>query len=111
MATWRQLEHNQRLLYPVDGFIAHHRLFPSRDSLKVGDLVNRGPDSIHVLRWAFKHQDSISLVLGNHDLHLLAVAEGFGKLSSGDTLRDILNAADGKILLGLAADATVDVGW
>ena len=73
---------------------------PSRDHLwLVGDLVNRGPDSIHVLRWAFKHQDSISLVLGNHDLHLLAVAEGFGKLSSGDTLWDILNAADGKLLL------------
>ena len=73
---------------------------PSRDHLWLtGDLVNRGPDSLGMLRWAFKYQDSISMVLGNHDLHLLAVSEGFGRVKPDDTLLDILDAADGKILL------------
>ena len=73
---------------------------PSRDHLWLtGDLVNRGPDSLGMLRWAFEHQDSISMVLGNHDLHLLAVAEGFGKVHPEDTLLDIVQANDGKLLL------------
>ena len=73
---------------------------PGKDTLWLtGDLVNRGPQSLEVLRWVFQHQDHVEIVLGNHDLHLLAVAEGFGKLHRSDTLLDILNAADGKVLL------------
>jgi bis(5'-nucleosyl)-tetraphosphatase (symmetrical) len=73
---------------------------PGRDSLWLtGDLVNRGPDSLAVLRWVYRHQDCVQTVLGNHDLHLLAVAEGFGKVHGGDTLLDILHAADGKVML------------
>ncbi|AXK39329.1 symmetrical bis(5'-nucleosyl)-tetraphosphatase [Crenobacter cavernae] len=71
-----------------------------RDTLWLtGDLVNRGPESLEVLRWVYRHQDCVEMVLGNHDLHLLAVAEGFGKSHADDTLLDILNAADGKLLL------------
>ena len=73
---------------------------PGKDTLWLtGDLVNRGPQSLDVLRWVYQHQDQVEMVLGNHDLHLLAVSEGFGKLHRDDTLDDILNAADGKVLL------------
>ena len=73
---------------------------PGKDTLWLtGDLVNRGPQSLEVLRWVFRHQDNVEMVLGNHDLHLLAVAEGFGKIHNDDTLMDILNASDGKVLL------------
>lgn len=73
---------------------------PGKDTLWLaGDLVNRGPESLQVLRWVFEHQHCVEIVLGNHDLHLLAVAEGFGKVHSDDTLLDIINAADGKVLL------------
>lgn len=63
----------------------------------LGDLVNRGADSLAVLRWAREHQ--IRAILGNHDLHLLAVAEGFSAPLPGDTLHGILAAADREELL------------
>ncbi|OWY37895.1 bis(5'-nucleosyl)-tetraphosphatase (symmetrical) [Xenophilus sp. AP218F] len=73
---------------------------PGKDGLWLtGDLVNRGPQSLEVLRWVYQHQDQVEIVLGNHDLHLLAVSEGLGKLHRDDTIHDILNAADGKVLL------------
>jgi bis(5'-nucleosyl)-tetraphosphatase (symmetrical) len=60
----------------------------------VGDLVNRGPDSLGVLRLIKNLTDNVDVVLGNHDLHLLAVAYGQGKLSCQDSLQDILSASD-----------------
>lgn len=60
----------------------------------VGDLVNRGPDSLEVLRLVKSLGDSVITVLGNHDLHLIAVAAGVAGLRRGDTLDDILNAPD-----------------
>ncbi|GHD70967.1 symmetrical bis(5'-nucleosyl)-tetraphosphatase [Vogesella fluminis] len=73
---------------------------PGRDTLWLtGDLVNRGPESLAVLRWVYEHQDCTQMVLGNHDLHLLAVAEGYGKIHSDDTINDVLDAADSKLLL------------
>ena len=65
----------------------------------VGDLVNRGPDSLAVLRLVKSLGDSAITVLGNHDLHLLAVAEGIADLNDIDTLDEILNAPDRDELL------------
>ena len=65
----------------------------------VGDLVNRGPDSLAVLRLVKSLGDSAITVLGNHDLHLLAVAEGAAELNRNDTLDEILNAPDRDELL------------
>ena len=65
----------------------------------VGDLVNRGPDSLQVLRLVKSLGDSAITVLGNHDLHLLAVAEGATELNRNDTLDEILNAPDREELL------------
>ena len=73
---------------------------PGRDTLWLtGDLVNRGPESLQVLRWVFDKQDCVQTVLGNHDLHLLAVAEGYGKVHADDTIQPILDAAESKVLL------------
>jgi bis(5'-nucleosyl)-tetraphosphatase (symmetrical) len=66
---------------------------PTRDRLwLVGDLVNRGPRSLDVLRWAREHDDCVTCVLGNHDLHLLARASGHRGGKKGDTLDEILAA-------------------
>lgn len=68
---------------------------PRRDRLwLVGDLVNRGPSSLAVLRRVMALGDSAITVLGNHDLHLLAVAEGFRKPHRSDTLDGVLAASD-----------------
>lgn len=80
--------------------LEHIRFDPAADKLwLVGDLVNRGPASLEVLRFVKSLGDSAITVLGNHDLHLLAVAEGFGELHRTDTLDGILNAPDRKELL------------
>lgn len=72
----------------------------SRDKLWfVGDLVNRGADSLACLRFVRDLGDRAVTVLGNHDLHLLAVSEGLRKAGKNDTLSPILEAADGKRLL------------
>jgi bis(5'-nucleosyl)-tetraphosphatase (symmetrical) len=76
------------------------RFDPQLDRLwLVGDLVNRGPDSLQVLRLVKSMGSSAITVLGNHDLHLLAVAYGTGRLHRGDTLDEILNAPDREELL------------
>ncbi len=73
---------------------------PDTDRLWLtGDLVNRGPRSLDVLRWARQHDEAITVVLGNHDLHLLARAEGVRTRSAGDTLHTILDAPDCDSLL------------
>ena len=73
---------------------------PQRDTLwLVGDLVNRGPDSLAVLRWVKALGPSAVVVLGNHDLHLLAAAEGVRPVGKGDTFQDVLEAPDREDLL------------
>jgi bis(5'-nucleosyl)-tetraphosphatase (symmetrical) len=68
---------------------------PSRDTLYLlGDLVNRGPDSAGVLRRLMGYGASARCLLGNHDLHLLAVAHGVRKPGRHDTLDGVLNAPD-----------------
>jgi bis(5'-nucleosyl)-tetraphosphatase (symmetrical) len=68
---------------------------PSRDCLTVlGDLVNRGPQSLAVLRRVRGLGAAADTLLGNHDLHLLAVAQGVRPEHDSDTLREILDAPD-----------------
>lgn len=64
-----------------------------------GDLVNRGPDSLGTLRHVMSLGRRVTAVLGNHDLHLLAVAAGVRSLHATDTLDDILNAPDRDVLI------------
>jgi bis(5'-nucleosyl)-tetraphosphatase (symmetrical) len=76
------------------------RFDPAVDRLWfVGDLVNRGPQSLEVLRFIKSLGDAAVTVLGNHDLHLLALAEGYGRLRRGDTLEAVLSAPDRDELL------------
>ncbi len=66
----------------------------------VGDIVNRGPQSLEVLRFVRSLGSRARMVLGNHEIHLLAVAEGVRPLRAGDTLTPILEAPDRDELLG-----------
>ena len=73
---------------------------PRKDVLWfVGDLVNRGPQSLEVLRFARELDRRARVVLGNHDLNLLAVAEGARKSRVKDSLDEILAAPDCEELL------------
>lgn len=68
---------------------------PEKDQLWcVGDLVNRGPDCLKVLRYLKSLGDACVCVLGNHDLHLLKLVAGAGRSSSRDTFDDVLQAPD-----------------
>jgi bis(5'-nucleosyl)-tetraphosphatase (symmetrical) len=68
---------------------------PKRDALwLVGDLINRGNGSLEVLRWCYQHQSSIKTVLGNHDLHALAVVNGLKPTHKSDTLQLSIDAPD-----------------
>jgi bis(5'-nucleosyl)-tetraphosphatase (symmetrical) len=69
----------------------------------VGDLVNRGPASLAVLREVHALGDAAVTVLGNHDLHLLTVAAGHRKPHRGDTIDDVLGAPDRDELLAWLA--------
>lgn len=73
---------------------------PRRDRLWLtGDLVNRGPGSLACLREVAALGEAARVVLGNHDLHLLAVARGDAGLKRSDTLAAILDAPDREALL------------
>ncbi|MDA1116933.1 MAG: symmetrical bis(5'-nucleosyl)-tetraphosphatase [Proteobacteria bacterium] len=65
----------------------------------VGDLVNRGPDSLGALRFVRSLGDAAVVVLGNHDLHLLCVAGGHARMRDDDTLDELLAAPDAPELL------------
>ena len=83
----------QRLLRVID-------FRPDRDRLWLaGDMVNRGPDSLGTLRWCVGHQDNVTAVLGNHDLHLLARAAGASGPKRRDSLEDVLRDPDRDQLL------------
>ena len=83
----------QRLLRKLD-------FSPSRDTLYLlGDLVNRGPDSLAVLRSLEQLGDAAQCLLGNHDLNLLGIRHGLRKPHRGDTVQQVLNAPDSEALL------------
>jgi bis(5'-nucleosyl)-tetraphosphatase (symmetrical) len=83
---------------------------PSRDVLEpVGDLVNRGPDSLGTLR--LLERLGAGGVLGNHDVHLLRVAKGLRKLRKSDTLDELLAAPDRDELLAWLAARPFAKAW
>jgi len=85
-----------------EGLLAMLDYDPARDVLwAVGDLVNRGPHSLEVLRFFYRLGERAVVVLGNHDMHLLAVADGNTKHHKpGDTIAAVLEAPDRDELLG-----------
>ncbi|MEK1907118.1 MAG: symmetrical bis(5'-nucleosyl)-tetraphosphatase [Pseudomonas sp.] len=90
----------QGCLQPLKCLLERVTFNPLQDRLwLVGDLVNRGPQSLETLRFLFAMRDSLVCVLGNHDLHLLAVAHNIERLKKSDTLQEILDAPDRKDLL------------
>lgn len=98
----------ERLLQTLD-------FSPSRDRLfLLGDLVNRGPDSLGVLRRLRALGGAATCLLGNHDLHLLAIAHGVRKPHRSDTLDPILQAPDRDDWLNWLRQqrlAVWDAGW
>ena len=63
----------------------------NKDQLWVcGDLVNRGHQSLNTLRYLYEHRKQVQVVLGNHDLHLLAVASGLQPIKKKDTFQQLL---------------------
>ena len=90
----------QGCLTPLQKLLDRIRFDPSSDRLWfVGDLVNRGPHSLEVLRFIKGLESRCVVVLGNHDLHLLAVQCGVARLRKHDTLQPVLEAPDAEELL------------
>jgi bis(5'-nucleosyl)-tetraphosphatase (symmetrical) len=91
----------QGCLAPFNCLLEQINFNADRDRLFLaGDLVNRGPDSLGTLRRVYELRDNVHTVLGNHDLHLLAVAQGSTGSRRKDTLTAILEAHDRDALLG-----------
>ena len=81
--------------------LARLQFDPKYDQLwLVGDLINRGSGSLQVLRWCYQNQKCLKVVLGNHDIHALAVVNGVKPAHKGDTLQASINAPDSDILFG-----------
>lgn len=95
----------QGCLQPLKNLLKKIAFNPDHDQLWLaGDLINRGPESLETLRFCYERRDNIVAVLGNHDLHLLAVAASQHtdqplKTKKKDTLDGILNAPDKETLL------------
>lgn len=84
----------------LNELVDHINFDPTTDRLWfVGDLVNRGPASLSVLRFIKNLGSTARVVLGNHDLFLLAAAEGIVALRRKDTIQDVLTADDRSELL------------
>jgi bis(5'-nucleosyl)-tetraphosphatase (symmetrical) len=84
----------------LDALLKRLKFSADRDRLWfVGDLVNRGPASLAALRRVRALGDNAVVVLGNHDLHLLAVASGVHRRRKSDTLDAVLAAPDRDALL------------
>jgi len=90
----------QGCYHALQDMLKHISFNPESDRLwLVGDLINRGSGSLEVLRWVYQHRSNVVVVLGNHDLHALVVAEGFVAAHRSDTLQALLAAPDRDELL------------
>ncbi len=90
----------QGCLKPLKRLMECVNFNPAKDTLWVaGDMVNRGPESLETLRFLHGLGNSVVAVLGNHDLHLLAVAFDFRPAGRSDTFHDILEAPDKDTLI------------
>ncbi|NIR60919.1 MAG: symmetrical bis(5'-nucleosyl)-tetraphosphatase [Gammaproteobacteria bacterium] len=90
----------QGCLGPLRRLLEALRFDPAADRLWLtGDLVNRGPDSLATLRLIRELGEAAVAVLGNHDLHMLAVAAGAEPAKTSDTFDDVLSAPDRETLL------------
>ena len=85
---------------PLSRLLDYISFDPAADRIwLVGDLVNRGPQSLQVLRLVKSLGAAATVVLGNHDLHLVMQSEGYGKANAEDTFHDVLAAPDRAELL------------
>jgi len=86
----------QGCCHSLDKLLAHPTIAQDVDARFwfAGDLINRGPQSLATIRYLMQMQDRCVVLLGNHDLHLLAVAAGVRSPGKHDTLREILMAPD-----------------
>jgi bis(5'-nucleosyl)-tetraphosphatase (symmetrical) len=85
----------QGCFQPLERLLDHVAFDPARDrAWFVGDLVNRGPDSLACLRFVKSLGDAAVSVIGNHDFHLVCMAEGIQQRRPRDTLEDVLGASD-----------------
>jgi len=99
MATW-VVGDIQGCLAPLKRLLDRVSFDWRADALwSTGDIVNRGSDCLGTLRFLYAHRERVRLVLGNHDLHLLALAAGVRKPNRSDTLGPILRAPDSDELL------------
>ena len=90
----------QGCYHAFKALLARLQFNPKQDKLwLVGDIINRGSGSLEVLRWCYQHQESIKIVLGNHDLHALAVLHELKPEHKSDTLQAIFHAPDRAVLL------------
>ena len=89
----------QGCLEPLQRLLSLAQFDAQRDRLWfLGDIVNRGPDSLGVLRFARSLGERVVVTLGNHDLHLLAIVFGGHAAKRKDTLAEVLRADDGLAL-------------
>lgn len=85
---------------PFMALLKHIDFIAKKDTLWLaGDLVNRGPENVKVLRYCRDLGSAARVVLGNHDLHLLAIGAGARSPGRKDTIQDVLKAPDKSQLL------------
>ncbi len=90
----------QGCLQPFQQILDKIQFDPAIDRLWIaGDMVNRGPDSLQTLQFIYSIRQAVIAVLGNHDLHLLALAAGRRRAKHSDTLQSIMSAPDREELL------------
>ncbi len=77
----------------------------------LGDVINRGPNSLETLRFVKSLGKRARCILGNHDLHLLATAAGSGRIASLDTIDEILSAPDAEELLDYVRHQSLFIQW